>query len=385
MLTLALGLAALTTSGSARAESSTEFQAALVRRSEGDAAGAVAAFERLTATAPADDPWVDDALLEAAELREEVLGDPVVALALYRRILSEHPDGHPARKAQVRAAALGAALGPNGAWATAVIEMTAILRLPRERTLEGISRMRDLLVAYPKMPRAGDAQLWVAEAWLREGYFAEALTEYRRVATLPEVALAWQGRKGAADILLITGELDDADRAFATLAKEADASGDVAHSLAAAKGRYDVALARGRLRSARLAWLAVFGFFAFTLASLRRSSGSWRAAGRALARPPVETLYLAPVALVISLAASTGNELAARAVYLILGGGVAASWLSGAAADAARRRVGRLSGPLALAHVFALAAVVVAICYLAVTRDQLVDLIRETWLRGHDR
>ena len=102
------------------------------------------------------------------------------------------------------------------------------------------------------------------------------------------------------------------------------------------------------------------------------------AIGRALARPPIEVWYLAPVMLVLALIAQGGNPMVARAVRAIAIWGVAGAWLSGVSL--------RLAAPLrarrVIAHVAAVLVAVAGIAVLVVDRDRLIDMLVETWRNG---
>jgi hypothetical protein len=137
----------------------------------------------------------------------------------------------------------------------------------------------------------------------------------------------------------------------------------------AARGRW-----RDRLQTA--SWLAIVLALAVLLASLGEAMlrGGFT---RPPLRPPIEVLFLAPVAAVIVAASFTTHRAIAPAVLRISLGGLALAWLSGAALDLlrARRRPVRLR---ALVHVGACAAGVIAIGYLALVHDGLLDMLAET-------
>src|SRR5262249_57835505 len=103
---------------------------------------------------------------------------------------------------------------------------------------------------------------------------------------------------------------------------------------------------------------------------------------RALARPPSEALYLLPIALVLVVIAHTGNPLVARAVRVISAAGIAITWISGVALEAARRQQGRVTPVRALLHVAAALIAVGCATYLAVDHKRMIDLIGETWRNG---
>ena len=94
-------------------------------------------------------------------------------------------------------------------------------------------------------------------------------------------------------------------------------------------------------------------------------------------RPPVEVVFLAPVAGVLVAVALTAHEAIAPAVARISAGRRALAWLSGAALERLRadRRPLRVRAAL---HVGACFVAVVASGYLALAHDGLLDLLIQT-------
>jgi hypothetical protein len=113
----------------------------------------------------------------------------------------------------------------------------------------------------------------------------------------------------------------------------------------------------------------------------------WRAPRawmKALWRPPLEVLYMAPVAAVMIGASLTAHTSIAPAVVIICLGGLGLAWLSGAALTEARRR--ELDTRWRnLMHVASTALAVVALSYLAVTRTGLLELLIATVRMGPER
>lgn len=226
----------------------------------------------------------------------------------------------------------------------------------------------------PTYPRASMLMVFIASGWERDGE--------------PARALRWlHSAKGAAT--------SSADRvhASAELVRTLIRSGD----LAAAAGELDalaheatpgvVASLRQKLARAELRrtlrwvmWGVLSALMIAAAVALRRSAGSWRGAGRRLLRPPIEVMFLLPIAAILVVIAYTGNRLVARAVLGIVGGGVITSWLSGAILDGCSRvRLSRAMGHVA----FAVLAIVAA-TYIAVDRGQLINFVIETWRTGHE-
>jgi hypothetical protein len=139
-------------------------------------------------------------------------------------------------------------------------------------------------------------------------------------------------------------------------------------------------VARGRRRSRWYvaAWIAIAGALAALVASLAEAVARRpRGARRAALRPPVEIVYMAPVALVLVAVAFTAHRLIAPAVAVIAAGGLALSWLSGAALEALRAG-GRVQKARSIAHVVVCLVGVVGVVYVALTRQDLLDTVIET-------
>jgi hypothetical protein len=225
--------------------------------------------------------------------------------------------------------------------------------------------------AWPGAPRAA---LWLADWLRRKRRLAEAEARYTAVTarwpTLPE---AREALRGAAGCALDAGDWSRAEAFAGRLATGNPADRSVRDDLLAAAAR-----GRRRARWYIAAWLAVTAGFAALLGSLaeailRSPPGTRRAA----LRPPVEAVFLAPVALVLIGVAFTAHRLIAPAVAMISIGGLAATWLSGAALEQLRTR-GRPRRLRAAGHIAACLACVAALAYIALTRDGLIDALLET-------
>jgi hypothetical protein len=97
---------------------------------------------------------------------------------------------------------------------------------------------------------------------------------------------------------------------------------------------------------------------------------AWTLRGRyrRLLRPPLEVIYMLPIALVLVVVSATGNPLVARAIRWIVFAGIAIAWVSGAI-ETKRRWL-----TVVLAVIAAIAAT-----YVAIDHGPLVELLRETW------
>src|SRR5262249_32993842 len=124
------------------------------------------------------------------------------------------------------------------------------------------------------------------------------------------------------------------------------------------------------------AWIALVLGFAALAGSLAEAAlrGGLRLPSL---RPPIEAMFLAPIAAVLIAVSFTAHRAVAPAVTRIALVGLGLAWLSGTALDAARAR-GRTVHFRAVLHVAACALGVVAIGYIAVTRDGLLDMLAET-------
>lgn len=315
-----------------------------------------------------------DALFVAARACEDKLLDPARALAIYERVVAEHPDARVSVAARRRIAALHGVLGSRG---EAAVQAAALARLIARADVdpaEDVQRRGEAL-ASAAWPGAGDAALWLA-GWLRRsGRLVEAQAHYAAIAARwpgrPEALAALRGEIGCA--------LDARDwpRAEALTARlPAPSAGERDELLA------DAARGRRRDRWHAAAWLAVVAGVAALLGSLveallRSPPGTRRAA----LRPPFELSFLGPVAAVLIGVAFTAHRLIAPAVATIAIGGLALSWLSGAALEQLRRR-GRATRLRGLGHIAACLVGVAGLGYLGITYGGLLELLIETVRAG---
>jgi hypothetical protein len=219
--------------------------------------------------------------------------------------------------------------------------------------------------------------LWLGDAWARLGAHGRALAWYEKSDAAATTALEhFRAGLARAELFSRMGEHDRAERTLRAL----DPPDDLAR-MAIVDELADNDTARTRARWAFIARVVLGACFLLAIVTLRRRAGSFRAAARALWPPPLEVLYLVPVALVLGAVANTGNLLAARAVQLVLVGAVAITWLSGSSLQLARADDRSKS---AIAHAFVAALATLALVYAAVMREQLLDVLVETWRSGHD-
>ena len=355
--------------------------------SQGDHAGAAAMFVQMAESHPAH-PLAAEALFSAARLYEERLAEPGRALALYRVLVERHRDSRTALAASRRAENIERQLEPGGNGDAALAGFTAILQRfsgaePGDPDAEraALGGVEALLAEYPGWPGSPRALLWLAEIHRRAGRNHEALARYLEVARdWPDSDEAVHAWRGAGDMAARLGRFDEAARLYHSIPVSEPAD---------QRGRDDAlaSLARSRVRAHIYTTCHVI--IAIVLlglcASLRLAAGSAGASLRALARAPTEVVYMLPVAALLAGGSFTGHESVGPAVTLVCAGGLLLTWLSGAGLDAGTARV---SGDSAarpprrrlrlLAHAAAVALAVLALCYVAVHRGHLVDMLLDT-------
>lgn len=349
-------------------EADAAFDRATALVAAGDDGAAAEALEALAARWP-DSARADDALFLAARLAEDELGDPARALALYRRLVERYPDSRVALAAGRRAEALAGALGPGGAGDAALARFRAILGAYTVRGHDASVRAaEELLAESPDWAGRDQVHLWLGRVQARAGHLADAARHI-------EAAIALAADAGARDdARLVAGEVaalrGDHDAAAAHY-RAIDTS-DPARARTVQDALAQLERSRGRARLSTLSYGVALAALLLLLASLRAAAGSWRAAARALRRPPTEVIYFAPVGLLLFAFALTGHEMIAPAVAVVTGGGLALSWLSGAALRArpARRR--------AVAHALIAAAGMAALLYATLHHNGLLDLLLGT-------
>jgi len=354
------------------------FDRAARTMSEADHARAAEMFVQVAEAHP-DHPLAAEALFSAAKLYAERLAQPGRALALYRQLVERHPHSRTALAASRRAADIERQLDPGGQSDVALARFTEILQgFSARPEAESIAAVEALLAEHPTWSGTPRALLWLAEIHRRAGRTQDALDRYLQAARdwpdSEENAHAW---RGAGDMAARQDRFDDALRYYHSMPITVPAQ---------LRSRDDAldALARDRWR-ARI-YIACHALVALVflglLAALRLAAGSARASLRALARPPTEALFMLPIAALLLAVSFTGHEAIAPAVAIMSGGGLALVWLSGAALErapsAARRRL------RVLVHTAAVSLAVLALCYIAVHRGHLVDMLLETLRHGPD-
>lgn len=355
------------------------FDRAARAMSEADHARAAEMFVHVAEAHP-DHPLAAEALFSAAKLYAERLAQPGRALALYRQLVERHPHSRTALAASRRAADIERQLDPGGQSDAALARFTEILQgFSARPEAASIAAVEALLAEYPTWSGAPRALLWLAEIHRRAGRTQDALDRYLQAARdwpdSEENAHAW---RGAGDMAARQDRFDQALRYYHSMPVTVPAQ---------LRSRDDAldALARDRWRARIFIACHVLVALVFLglLAALRLAAGSARASLGALARPSTEALFMFPIAALLLAVSFTGHEAIAPAVAIMSGGGLALVWLSGAALErapsAGRRRL------RVLVHTAAVSLAVLALCYIAVHRGHLVDMLLETLRHGPDR
>jgi len=344
---------------------STAFHAAEVRAAAGDR-GAIDAFEAIGAQQPVT-RWTDDAWSEAARAAERA-GDLVRARRDYEHALDHADDPAFARRVRGELARLAGSIGARGEFADVA---AAHERLVAQIQAGGdpkpaLRELGALIDGHPAYPRAATAMLALAAGWERDGESSTARAWLRRAQTAAAPNERERVLSEVARFAIRANDPEEATTAISKLADRANAA-ELTAALATAQRRHAVRT---------LAWIVLITVVIAAIIALRRRAGSWREALRRLGHPPFEVMFLAPIAIVIAAIAWTGNPLVARAVWTLLGAGVAVAWTSGAI----------LAGPVSTRRALAHAAVVLiaasAATYLAIDRDRMLDLVVETWQHG---
>jgi hypothetical protein len=312
-----------------------------------------------------------DALFTTARGCETRGGDPSVALALYRRILREHPDSRAAVGAALRAQALIALIGEDGSGAAAARRLSE-LRATHGANPDDAALAEADQLAHAAWPGAGEAAQWRADRLRDLGRLAEAATGYDDVvARFPSTAWAARAAESAVVVAIQREQFDDARRRIAAL--PADDPSDQA----VRDGLVDQVDSRERrVAWYTRSWIALVLAVGLLLGSLAHAARSPRRVLAAL-RPPSEVVFAAPVVAVLIATALTTHLEIGPAVAVISIGGLFVAWLSAAGLIAARHAGRELTARAAL-HGFVVLVAVAALAYIAIERGNLLDMIIET-------
>jgi tetratricopeptide (TPR) repeat protein len=327
---------------------------------------AVTAIESSSTT-----PGLADAIFRAARACEDTLADPRRALALYERLLRELPDSRPAISAERRVDALRVQVGAKHEFAQQAGELAKLIADAESGDPADIERRAGAL-ANAAWPGAPDAALWLAEWLRRHGRLADAQACYAEVvARWPNTKHALLGLRGGAGNALDARDWDRAESLATQLPSSEEADRIVRDDL--------LRLARrGRTidRFHVLAWIVILVGFAAMIGSFVEATVRGGRDRPAL-RPPIEVVFLLPIAAVLVGVALTTHQLVAPAVLMLSIGGLLLAWLSGATLDTLRRR-GRAVRGRALLHVAICFFAVLGLGYVSLVRDNLLDMVIET-------
>jgi predicted negative regulator of RcsB-dependent stress response len=315
-----------------------------------------------------------EALFLAATLREEHLDEPAKATALYRRIGERYKDSRVALASARRLEALAPLLEDRPEAFTAFVSLKR--RLPELGPMRALAEGDALLARHPDWSGADLVRLWMAGVAERSGDPARAGRLYQAVLDATrDNDVRFEAGIRAASLAISRGAYDRAEAVLDAL-PPGDNPGRI-ESARSARERLSAARTRAGVNVAAIIALVLGPLL--LLGSLRHAAGSVRQAARALARPPAEAIYLAPLAVLFAIAATTGHHEVARAVITIAAVGVAVAWLSGAGL-----RVAAPTRWRPLAHAAIAGVTILAACYAAVHAGDLVDLLISTVRFGPD-
>ena len=304
-----------------------------------------------------------EALFAAAQQYEESLAQPDRALELYQRLIKDYPESRLLRRAESRTAQLTVSLRSGAA---PLVRFLTIVRNTPDNSPERALQLTALLREHPQFALADQATYLIFDGALRRND-PQVATLYRQlVDQFPKSDWTARGQQSFAEWQLGRGRLGAARTSYTQLAQRPEPL----WQKAAIEGLHAVSLAERR----RL--LAALGGLILTSALLgigvRRRKQLWP--------PPAEVAYYLPVGLFfVFVAALVQGATFARPLLVLVIGGVLLCWLSAAAA---RGQTGPRSlwfgalwrGGLAL-----------LLCYLAIERQGLWDLVLETLRNGPDQ
>ena len=319
---------------------------------------AAAAYEEVARKWP-DDDIADDALAEAAQIREEKLGDPEGALRVWDQLLKQYPQSRLARRAQSRSDYLRGALAA-GAEPLRIYQQV-LAEYPKRPHGDSIARMSELVARYPNFPLAPNAWFWLGEAHAQEKQWDEALRAYEHVkAAWPQSEWSARAEKAIGDTWLERGDIGRAVQSYDLLAQRGGP-----WSQAADLGR---AMAR-REKIRRAAWYGSIAWLAIFIV------GYAVRARRGLVFP-LELKYYLPVAIAFVAAAYTEHKSIFRATLMLAAAGAVITGLVGQRPVPRGRRI---------MHALAIAGAVAATFFIAIQTQHLTDMVLETLHSGAER
>ena len=316
----------------------------------------------------------DDALFLAGNLFEEKLSKPQLAREQYRKLLSEFPDSRSALAAQRRLEVLDKGLGRDGEGEQVLIQFEDILQnFPSRTTKESLAMAKALAQDNPTWPQVQQIHLWIAATAQREGDLKTALRYYRLIVQAGAPAnVNTSALLGITEVAILDNQLSLAANTLDTLKHATGLS--AAHQQALKELRENLSSARRRN------FLLSASYGAFILISLlfmlllRRRVASWKDLALALRKPATEVLYMLPICALLIAMAMTGHREIGPAVAIICVGGLFITHLLTAVLAHSRP----LSAPLALVCASASTLATVAVCYVALQRSELLELVATT-------
>jgi hypothetical protein len=200
---------------------------------------------------------------------------------------------------------------------------------------------------------------------------AAPLFEQVRQSDAPAEA-RMQASLGAIEVEILRGNFARANQLLDSLLSNGSLS--ASDSQAALELRSRAKLAASRARWVWGCYVLLASMLLLLLGVARQGATDWRGFWLQLRAPPIEVLYMVPLALLLSVMAFTGHQEIGPAVAIISGGGVLVSWLAANALRAPQKlRFGR-----ALLCTSAATIAALSLCYLALYRGQLLDLLNTT-------
>lgn len=342
-------------------------------KARADVERAVAAIER----APADTPYLDEAMREAARACEDVLADPARALALYDRILGDFPNGSASRVARVRARLLRDRVGTGNAHAREAADLSQLVTTADDTPAAELIRRADALSALD-WPGAPDAAMFLAEWLQRTGRLDEAQRRFAAIeAKWPDRPQAQAARRGGASTAIMSHAWDRAETLTRGLVVIDEADRVLRDELLDR-------IHRGRRLDFwyRVSWVLLVGCLAGLIASLLEA-GLRGGKRKPRLRPPVEVMYLFPIGAVLVGVALTTHRAIAPAVFVLSIGGLVLAWLSGITLELLRSRRRGIALRAAI-HVALCFGAVTSLVYITLTHNDLLDMMIETVQFGPD-
>ncbi len=267
------------------------FRAAQAGATRGEP-GALDALEAIGRARPLT-RWTDDAWAAAARLAEQRT-DFARARRDLAEVIATTADDVTRRRAEAALARLAGTTGPAGEWDAVVAEhdqLTGVILSGAGDPKPALAQLTALLAAHPTYPGATAARLVIAQGWERDGEQARGIAVLdEAIAAAPTAELRGRARYAAVHARIHARELAAARADLAAIASAPTADPMVVMQLEAA-----LATAEQRARIRLAIWRGLALAAAVALWRARRDAGSWRVAGRAVLRPPVEVWYLAPV------------------------------------------------------------------------------------------